>query len=101
VRAVVQAPDVFRVGFAIYPVVDLYNHRAQLMEPYMGLRQEAYENASRLRLADCLEGNLLLIHGTSDVDATFSATIKMVEALTRTGKPHDLIVLPGDNIFSR
>jgi fermentation-respiration switch protein FrsA (DUF1100 family) len=53
--------------------------------------------AELVRLADRLAGSLLLIHGTSDINAPFSATMKMVEALTRAGKPYDLIVLPGDN----
>lgn len=34
----------------------------------------------------------MLVHGTNDVNATFSATMEMVEALTRAGKPYDLIV---------
>ena len=97
IRGMVLAPDVYRAGVAIYPVADLYDHRAGPIEPFMGLPQhnrEAYEYGSSLRLADRLKGHLLLIHGTSDVNATFSATMKMVEALTRAGKPYDLVVLP-------
>jgi dipeptidyl-peptidase-4 len=97
VRGMVLAPDVYRAGVAIYPVVDLYDHRAGPIEPFMGLPQnnrEGYEYGSSLRLADRLQGHLMLIHGTSDVNATFSATMKMVDALTRAGKPYDLVVLP-------
>ncbi len=63
----------------------------------MGLPQEnreGYDYASNLLLAGNLAGKLLLIHGTSDTGATFSGTMKMVEALTQAGKPYDLIVLP-------
>ena len=35
-----------------------------------------------------------LIHGTSDRLVPFSHTMKMVGALDRAGKPHDLLVLP-------
>ena len=56
--------------------------------------KEGYEYFSNLRFAHQLEGKLLLIHGTSDVDAPFSHTMKMIEALIRAGKPYDLIVLP-------
>ena len=97
VRAMVLAPDVYHVAVASYPVVDLYDQMALAIEPYMGLPQgnrEGYEYGSSLRLADELKGKLLLIHGTSDVNATFSATMKMVEALIRAGKPVDLIVMP-------
>jgi dipeptidyl aminopeptidase/acylaminoacyl peptidase len=97
VRGMVMAPDVYKVGVAEWPVVDLYDHWAEAIEPYMGLPQHhpaAYEYASSTRLAGQLRGKLLLVHGTSDVNAPFSSTIQMVEALTRAGKPYDLIVLP-------
>lgn len=100
IRALVLAPEVYDVGVSLYPVVDLYDHAAQALEPYMGLlenRPDAYEYGSSTRLADRVEGKLLLIHGTNDVNATFSATMKMVEALVRAGKPYDLIVLPEES----
>ena len=96
-RAMVLAPDVYKVGVSIYPVVDLYDHNASAIEYYMGLPQnnkEAYDYASSIRLADKLKGKVLLIHGTADINATFSATMKMVEAYVRANKPFDLIVLP-------
>jgi dipeptidyl aminopeptidase/acylaminoacyl peptidase len=77
-------------------VVDLIDHW-NLIEGYMGLPQEhpaEYEFGSSVRLAGNLRGKLLLTHGTSDVNATFSATMKMVDALTRAGKPYDLAVFP-------
>ena len=97
VRGMLLAPDVYRVGVATYPVYDLYDHRAGPIEPYMGLPQhnrDGYEYGSSLKLAANLKGKLLLIHGTSDVNATFSATMKMVDALMQAGKPYDLIVFP-------
>ncbi len=66
-------------------------------ETVLGLPQknkEGYEYASNLRLASNLNGKLLNIHGTSDVNAPYSETMKMVEALIRAGKPYDLIVMP-------
>lgn len=48
-----------------------------------------------------LEGRLLLVHGTSDVNAPFSTTMRIVDALIHAGKPHDLIVVPnGDHYFA-
>ncbi len=94
IRAMLLAPDVYHVGVAGAPAPDLY-FAASPVEPYLGLRQEnkeAYEYASNARLAGNLKGKLLLIHGTSD--ATFSETMKMVEALIRAGKPYDLLVMP-------
>ncbi|MEW6072043.1 MAG: DPP IV N-terminal domain-containing protein [Planctomycetota bacterium] len=97
VRAMLLYPDVYKAGVAAAAVSDLYDHHASPIEGYMGTpasNAAGYETASNLKLADRLEGELLLIHGTSDVNATFSATMKMTDALIRAGKRHDLIVVP-------
>ena len=95
-RALLLAPDVYHVGIAGAPLADMYDH-PYWIEHYMGLPQnnrEGYEYGSNLRLAGNLKGKLLLIHGTSDDNVPFSETMKMVEALIRTGKPYDLLVFP-------
>ncbi len=100
IRALLTAPKTYHVGIATFPVGDFYDHSAGAIEPYMGLlesNREGYEYGSSLRLASSLEGKLLLLHGTSDVNATFSATMKLVEALTRANKPYDLLVFPEVN----
>jgi dipeptidyl aminopeptidase/acylaminoacyl peptidase len=100
VRALVLAPDLYRVGVALYPVVEMYDHMAIAIEPYMGTplsNPEGYRAGSSTDRVGSLAGRLLLIHGTSDVNATFSATMKMVEAMTRAGKRYDLVVLPEQN----
>jgi dipeptidyl aminopeptidase/acylaminoacyl peptidase len=100
VRAMLQAPDLYKVGIATNPLYDLYDHGATGLEGYMRLPQQnmaAYQYASCLRLAGALEGKLLLIHGTADINVTFSTTMKMAEALIRADKPFDLIVLPGQD----
>jgi dipeptidyl aminopeptidase/acylaminoacyl peptidase len=97
VRSLLTAPDMYAAGVAVYPVGDLYDHMATAIEPYMGFPQDnraGYEAASSLAIADRLRGKLLLVHGTSDVNATFSATMKLVEAFVRADKPVDLLVLP-------
>jgi len=75
VRALLIAPDIYHVGVAI----------AAGFNPY---------EDDNLRLVQNLKGKLLLIAGTNDLNVPFSTTMKMVEALIRAGKPHDLIVLP-------
>jgi dipeptidyl aminopeptidase/acylaminoacyl peptidase len=63
----------------------------------MGLRHEnarGYEEASNVAVAGNLRGKLLLVHSTSDTNATFSTSMKMVNALIDAGKPYDLLVLP-------
>ena len=102
IRAMLLAPDVYHVAVSSAPVVDLYDIHAGSAEAFMGLlenNKEGYEYASSIRLAGNLKGKLLLIHGTSDVNAPFSATMKLAEAFIRAGKPYDLIVLPGQTHF--
>ena len=57
--------------------------------------KEAFDYASNLNFASNLKGKLFLLHGTSDADAPFSGTMRMVDALIRAGKHFDLLVLPG------
>ncbi len=96
IRAMLLAPAVYHVGVASAPEAAMSGF-SRSIEPYMGLPQnnrEAYEYGSNLLLAGNLKGKVLLIHGTGDDDVPFSATMKMVDAFTRVGKPYDLIVLP-------
>ena len=98
IRALLMAPEVFKVGFATNALVDLYDHGAVGLEGYLGLlteNPEAYAYGSNLQWVDRLEGRLLLAHSTGDRNVTFSTSMKMVEALVRAGKPYDLLVFPG------
>ena len=101
IRALLTAADVYHVGVASAPLVDLDD---TVSEYYLGPPQknkEAYDLASNTRLAGQLQGKLLLVHGTSDRGVPVSATIKLVDALTRANKPYDLILLPEqDHIFT-
>jgi dipeptidyl aminopeptidase/acylaminoacyl peptidase len=101
-RALLTAPDVYHVGVAIAAPVDPRNIRASGIEPFRGLLEknpEAYES-SMLALAESLAGKLLIVHGASDRVVSIVHTMKMVEALIDAGKPHDLLLLPGqDHLF--
>ena len=97
IRAMLQAPDFYKVGVATMPITDMAEHWGN--EYNFGLyeeNREAYEYASNIPLAKNLMGKLLLVHGTCDTAVPFvSHLLPMVEAFTRAGKPYDLIVLPG------
>ena len=93
IRAVLQAPDFYRVGVAVAP----YDPRGDAVIPYMGYTQDnpqGYEYASNLRLADQLEGHLLILHGTADVDARFYYSMELVDRMIRAGRPPDLLIFP-------
>jgi len=95
IRAMLQAPEVFHVGVAVAAITDSYGHPNFYVLGSPEGNKEAFEEASNLSLAGNLKGKLLLVHGTHDVSVPFSHAMKMIDALTRAGKPYDLIILPG------
>jgi len=94
IRGMLQAPDVYHVGIAVAPVIEISEHGNYVWLGPPERNKEAYEYASNLRLANNRKGTRLLIHGTGDTAVPFSHTMRMVDALNRAGKPYDLIVLP-------
>ncbi len=95
-RAMLLAPDVYKVGVATAPLADMADCMAYT-EHYMGLpknNKKGYEDGSCLTIAKNLEGKLLIIHGTLDLNAPFSETVKMMDALMRAGKSADNLILP-------
>lgn len=93
-RALIQAPDLYKTGIAIVPGFDPYE--SILYEPYLGLPSSGkapYDYAFPFAWADKLQGSLLLVGNTSD-HGTFGDTIRMIEALVRAGKPHEVMILP-------
>jgi dipeptidyl aminopeptidase/acylaminoacyl peptidase len=96
VRALLQAPEFFKVGVAMAPATDLRDLSPSIAM-YMGDSTEnsaGYDRASNVSLAKNLKGHLLLIHGTADVNAPLSETMKMIDAFVLAGKPYDLVLLP-------
>jgi len=98
VRAMLQRPDLFAAGVAIYPVPDLVHQPAGAIEPYLppyGDDPETYERGSNLPFVDALRGRLLLVAGTHDRSATFPGVMRLVDAFLRADKDVDLVVAPG------
>lgn len=96
IRAMLQAPDFYKVGVALSPASELRDITPGMAD-YLGdpaTHKAEYDYASDVLMAANLKGRLLLIHGTSDVNAPFSGTIQLIDALVKAGKPYDLILLP-------
>jgi dipeptidyl aminopeptidase/acylaminoacyl peptidase len=95
-RGMLTAPEFFRAGYAGAP--GDVSQLAAINEPHMGLRTEnaeGYDRASNLPLAGNLAGPLKIMHGTSDVNAPFSTTMRMIGALIAADRRFDLLVIPG------
>ncbi|QDU91634.1 Prolyl tripeptidyl peptidase precursor [Pirellulimonas nuda] len=96
--AVMQRPDVFRVGVAGAPVADFRDYDTHYTERYLGLPEDntaGYDASSVLTHADRLTRPLLIIHGTADDNVYFLHSVKMSNALLRAGRPHDFLPLMG------
>ncbi|MFV0462063.1 MAG: DPP IV N-terminal domain-containing protein [Nostocoides sp.] len=94
-RALLEAPDVYRAGVAINGVYELREgNGAGPIECVMGPLADdphAYDRLSLYPLVEHLEGHLLLVHGTSDVNVPFGAALKFAEVLMAAGKPFDML----------
>ena len=95
-RGMLTAPDFFKVGYAGAPG-DL-SEAASINEPNMGLlssNQAGYVAGSNPGRASALSGKLKIMHGTSDVMAPLSTTMRMAQALIEANKTFDLLIMPG------
>jgi dipeptidyl aminopeptidase/acylaminoacyl peptidase len=95
-RGMLTAPQVFKAGYAGAP--GALEEEAIINEPYLGLPSEnpaGYQAGSNLALAGNLQGALKMMHGTSDVNASLSTTLRMADALIRAGKHFELLIMPG------
>jgi dipeptidyl aminopeptidase/acylaminoacyl peptidase len=94
-RGMLTAPEFFRAGYAGAPG-DL-TESAVINEPHMGMpaeNPEGYERASNLPLAANLAGPLKIMHGTSDVNAPFGSTMRMISAFIAADRRFYLLVIP-------
>ncbi|MFV0469522.1 MAG: S9 family peptidase [Dysgonomonas sp.] len=89
--------SVFKAGVAIAPVTDWRFYDTVYGERFMRTPQQnesGYNNGSPIHLADQLNGNLLLIHGSADDNVHFQNTMEYAKALIRADKQFDLFVFP-------
>lgn len=96
IRAMLVAPDMFKAGYAGAP--GALDEDALVNEPDMGLLADnpgGYATGSNLALAGKLAGPLRIMHGTADVNAPVSSSMRMVNALIRANKPVELLAMPG------
>jgi dipeptidyl-peptidase-4 len=96
--AVMRQPGEYRAAVAGAPPTDWLDYDTHYTERYLGMPDtdaSAYRDASLLTWAADLKRPLLLIHGTGDDNVYFRHTLKLADALFRTGKEFDLLPLSG------
>jgi dipeptidyl-peptidase-4 len=95
--ALTHAPGVFRSGVAGAPVTHWRNYDSIYTERYMGTpanNPEGYAASAPLTRAADLEGELLIIHGSSDDNVHLANTMEFVAELIKADRPHRLLVHP-------
>ncbi len=96
--AILKRPDVFHAAVAGAPVVDWHDYDTHYTERYLGLPQddpEAYRRSNVLTAVGRLERPLLVIHGTADDNVYFLHSLKLTDALFRSGAPCQFLPLSG------
>ncbi|MFO0674953.1 MAG: DPP IV N-terminal domain-containing protein [Polyangiaceae bacterium] len=99
--AVLARPDVFKVAMAGAPPADWRDYDTAYTERYLGLPKDKaadYDRASLLTHAAKATGEkrpLLVVHGTADDNVYFFNSLKLVDALDRSGRPYEFLPLSG------
>jgi len=98
ISLMLKKADDFKVGVCGGPVTDWKYYEIMYGERYMDSPEsnpEGYEAASLLNHADKLEGDLLIIHGTSDPVVVWQHSLTMIKKFISEGKQVDYFVYPG------
>ena len=91
-------PGVFKAGVAGGPVTDWHMYEVMYTERYMDTPEEnpdGYANAALYQYAPNLEGELLLIHGTSDDVVVMQHSMTLLNAFINAEKQVEFFPYPG------
>jgi dipeptidyl-peptidase-4 len=91
-------------GIAIAPVTSWRLYDSAYTERYMRrpqVNESGYEKADVMRLAEDMQGQLLLVHGLADDNVHAQQSWLYVDALVQAGKQFEMQFYPDDNHFLR
>ena len=97
-NAMFRRPDLYDVGVAVAskPQPHLYN--AWFQEIYMRdleVNPEGYQRSAPIHFAEGLEGDLLILHGTGELNTHVQIVEGLVDRLIELGKRFDYMTYPG------
>ena len=96
--AMLEAPQLFKAGFAGAPVTDWRQYDTIYTERYMGLPSEnadGYRDSSPVAHAEGLRGKLLVAQATGDDNVHFANALELQEALVRAGRYAEFVIYSG------
>ncbi|HVN48691.1 MAG TPA: S9 family peptidase [Bacteroidota bacterium] len=100
VSAILRGGAYFKTAVAVAPVTDWRLYDDVYTERYMGLPGEnvdGYNKSSTLTYADQLQGNLFILHGTTDDNVHWQNSIQLIDALEKSGKQFRTMFYPNKN----
>jgi dipeptidyl-peptidase-4 len=95
--AMLNAPDVFKAGFAGSPVTDWREYDTIYTERYMGRPQEnqdGYRDSSPVNQAANLKGKLMITYGTGDDNVHVANTMELADQFIRAGRYAEMYPYP-------
>ncbi|MGW5053520.1 prolyl oligopeptidase family serine peptidase [Actinokineospora sp. NPDC004072] len=96
VRAMLDHPDVYRVGVALSGSHDARCFNPGFVEAYDGAdNPEAWARSANVDRAGELAGRLLLVHGELDDQVHPDQTLRLADRLIAADKDFELLVVPG------
>jgi dipeptidyl-peptidase 4 len=96
VRAMLDFPEVYKVGVALSGSHDARYFNPGFVEAYDGVdNPEAWARASNVDIADRLEGKLLLIPGGMDDQVHPDHTLRLADRLIAADTDFELLIVPG------
>ncbi len=99
-NALFQGADYFNTAVAVAPVTSWRYYDNIYTERYMRKPQDnasGYDNNSPINHVDKLQGNFLLIHGSTDDNVHFQNTMDLATALVKANKQFDFMAYPNKN----
>ena len=97
VNALLNAPEVFKAGFAGAPVTSWVNYDTIYTERYMGLPKEnpeGYRDTALPAKAANLTGRLMLVHNFEDDNVLFQNSLQLTNALQLADKQFGFMLYP-------
>ncbi|MFC1635017.1 S9 family peptidase [Planctomycetota bacterium] len=97
-NAIFRYPDLYHTAMAIAFVSNQRLYDTIYQERYMGLpddNEEGYTDGSPITFAHQLEGNLLIVHGTSDDNVHYQSCEALMNELIKHNKPFSMMAYPG------
>ena len=102
--ALARAPETFKAAVAGAPVSSWDGYDTHYTERYMGTpagNPEGYASSSVLTHVGNIQGTLMIVHGLIDENVHFRHAARLIDALVKARKPHDLMLFPDERHMPR